>query len=187
MVQFEHKGLRITALSDTHGRHRKVRIEPCDIFIHAGDSCDAGDMEQLQDFFAWFSEQPARYRVFVSGNHDLPFEFNPEFAEGLIPDNVLFLNNRIIEIEGVTIAGIEATMGLLNDIEVAEAVDIIISHCAPKDILDGGTGCEKLRNLIFTAKPTYSVFGHCHEYGCQQLSVDGICFMNVATYISLIV
>ncbi len=181
-MQFEHKGVRIAALSDTHGKHRELCIESCDILIHAGDCCDAGDMEQMQDFFAWFSEQPARYKIFVSGNHDLPFEFNPEFAEDLIPVNVLFLNNRIVEIEDVTIAGIEATMGLLNDIEIDEEVDIIISHCTPKDILDGGTGCDKLRKLILDARPYYSIFGHCHEYGGYQLDIEGVCFMNVAIY-----
>ncbi|MFR9651602.1 MAG: metallophosphatase domain-containing protein [Rikenellaceae bacterium] len=173
--------MKITVLSDTHGKHRELCIEPCDILIHAGDCCDAGDIEQMQDFFMWLSDQPARYKIFVSGNHDLPFELDPEFAEGLIPDNVLFLNNRSVEIEGVTIAGIEATMGLLNDIEITENVDIIISHCAPKDILDGGIGCDNLRKLIFDVKPTYSIFGHCHEFGDQQLEIDGICFMNVAT------
>ncbi len=181
MIQFKHKGVEITALSDTHDKHRRLSIESCDILIHAGDCCDAGDMEQLQDFFAWLSEQPARYKIFVSGNHDLPFELDPEFAESFIPDDVLFLNNRIVEIEGIAIAGIEATMGLLNDIEITENVDIIISHCAPKDILDGGTGCERLRKLIFDVKPTYSIFGHCHEFGGQKLDINGIGFMNVAT------
>ncbi len=180
MIQFEYKGLNITALSDTHGKHTELRISPCDILIHAGDCCNDGSVEQMQDFFAWFSVQPARYKIFVFGNHDLPFEFNPEFAESLIPNNVLFLNNRIIDIEGIVIAGIEATMGLLNDVTIDEKVDIIISHCAPKDILDGGIGCEKLRKLIIDAKPIYSIFGHCHEYSGNQLDINGICFMNAA-------
>ncbi len=182
MVQFEYKGLNITAFSDTHGRHRELRINSCDILIYAGDCCISGNMEQMQDFFAWFSEQSASYKIFVSGNHDLFFEFSPELAEELIPDNVLFLNNRIIDIEGITIAGVEATMGLLSDIEIDEEVDIIISHCAPKDILDGGTGCDKLRKLILDARPYYSIFGHCHEYGGYQLDIEGVCFMNVAIY-----
>ncbi len=180
MIQFEYKGLKIIALSDTHGKHRELHINPCDILIYAGDCCDAGDLEQMQDFFAWYSKQPAQHKIFVSGNHDLPFELNPELSEELIPNNVLFLNNRIIEIEGIIIIGIEATMGLLNDIEITEKVDIIISHCAPKNILDGDMGCEKLRKLIFDVKPAYSIFGHCHESGNNQLYVDDICFINVA-------
>ncbi len=39
--------------------------------------CDAGDMQQLLDFFVWYAELPIPHKVFVHGNHDLPFELEP--------------------------------------------------------------------------------------------------------------
>ncbi len=179
-IKFQYKEVDIIAISDTHARHRDIIVEPCDILIHCGDACNAGDEEELKDFFLWFSEQPAKHKIFVFGNHDLPFELYPEMAEELMPDDVLLLNNRIIELESITIVGIEATMGLLNVIEIDEPIDIMVSHCAPKNIADGGAGCEKLRELIFKTKPSISIFGHFHEYGDNDTTINDVRFLNVA-------
>jgi len=46
---------RIEAFTDTDGRHREYHYdhEPAaDIFVCAGDVCEAGDEAQLKDFFA---------------------------------------------------------------------------------------------------------------------------------------
>ena len=66
MFEFEIKGLKVIALSDTHGLHRNIPVPPCDVLIHAGDACDFGNKEQLEDFFDWYQEQPAQYKIFVS-------------------------------------------------------------------------------------------------------------------------
>ena len=181
MIKLNYKGVDIVALSDTHGEHREVEIPSCDVVVHAGDCCESGDEEQIGDFFAWLSELPAKHKIFVAGNHDLPFELFPESSSNYIPENVIFLNNSIIELEGVVFLGIEATMGLLGDIEIDEKVDILISHCAPYGIADeGGKGCKNLRKLIFDTSPAISIFGHFHSDSGSDQMIDGIRFLNVA-------
>lgn len=179
MYQFILNGQNIVALSDTHGRHREVVIPACDILIHLGDACQDGDQTQLADFFKWMSDQPARHKIFIAGNHDLPFEFYPEMAERSIPADVLFLQNRIIELDGVVIAGIEASPYMLYDIEIDEPVDIILSHGAPKGVA-GDDGCEKLLKLIYTVKPKISLFGHIHSPSQPVVWLNGIKFINVS-------
>ncbi len=183
MIEFEYKGKKIVAMSDTHGGHRKLDISSCDILIHCGDVCNAGDMVQIKDFFDWFSALSATHKIFVSGNHDLPFELNQEFAQTLIPSNVTFLNNGIIDMDGIVIAGIEATMGLLNDIDIDERVDILVSHCAPYGVADeNGKGCRKLKKLICDTHPAISIFGHFHTDGGSDQTIDGIRYINVSSY-----
>lgn len=179
MYQFRFKELEIVALSDTHGLHRDVVIPTCDLLIHLGDACQSGNQGQLDDFFEWVSEQSARYKIFIAGNHDLPFEFYPEMAERLIPANVLFLQNRIVEIEGVVIAGVEATPYMLYQTEIDEPVDIILSHGAPKGLADNGSGCEKLLELIYAVKPKIALFGHIHTPTQSVIARNGIKFVNV--------
>ncbi len=183
MKNFEYKGLKITALSDTHGEHRRLDVHSCDILIHCGDVCNAGDMGQITDFFEWFSNLPAKHKIFISGNHDLPFELEPEFAQNLIPSGVTFLNNGIIEIDGLVVAGIEATMGLLDDIEIDERVDILVSHCAPYGVADeNGKGCRKLKKLICDTHPAISIFGHYHADGGSDQIIGGIRYINASSY-----
>ena len=54
MFEFEIKGLKVIALSDTHGLHRNIPVPPCDVLIHAGDACDFGMVSRttrtIQDF-----------------------------------------------------------------------------------------------------------------------------------------
>jgi hypothetical protein len=79
------KRQNILLLSDTHGLHRLLDIPgEIDIVIHCGDVCDAGDMQQLLDFFVWYARLPIPYKVFVHGNHDLPFELEPLRSKKLV-------------------------------------------------------------------------------------------------------
>ena len=98
MFEFEIKGLKVIALSDTHGLHRNIPVPPCDILIHAGDACDFGNKEQLKDFFDWYQEQSAQYKIFVSGNHDTNFETANSSLEKMIPQDIVYLENNLIQI-----------------------------------------------------------------------------------------
>ncbi|WP_312748029.1 hypothetical protein [Sphingobacterium multivorum] len=53
------KGQSILLLSDTQGMHQQLDI-PGEIYIviHCGDVCNAGDMQQLLDFFVWYAGLP---------------------------------------------------------------------------------------------------------------------------------
>jgi hypothetical protein len=55
----------VFAFADTHGKHRQAAIpNDVDAVAFAGDACEAGDHEQREDFFAWFSALPAKNGFF---------------------------------------------------------------------------------------------------------------------------
>lgn len=88
------KGQNTLLLSDTHGMHRLLDIpDRIDIVIHCGD---AGDIQQLSDFFVWYAGLPILHKVFIHGNHDLSFELEPLRSKILIPEGIHWLLNRDI-------------------------------------------------------------------------------------------
>ena len=180
MFAFEIKGLQVMALSDTHGLHRSISILPCDVLIHAGDACNFGNKEQLKDFFDWYQTQPARYKIFVAGNHDTNFETANPVLEKMIPQDVIYLENNLIQIEGVIFASIAARPRLQCLVE-NEPIDVLITHGAPFDIQDeGGIGCKDLANLIQSLAPQYALFGHCHKGDKSPLRIRKTVYVNVA-------
>ena len=65
--------MKIVAISDTHNHHDKLTIPKCDLLIHAGDATMIGSPDEMKSFFKWFSEQPAKNKVFVPGNHEVGY------------------------------------------------------------------------------------------------------------------
>ena len=103
---------RIEAFADTHGWHREFQydhaatdtssfVRSTSILVCAGDVCEWGNEAQLRDFFAWFGAQPAPHKLFVAGNHDLPFDLNPEFAMRYIPKGVTCIEAGNVTLDGV--------------------------------------------------------------------------------------
>eukprot|EP00588_Corethron_pennatum_P030761 CAMPEP_0194325192 /NCGR_PEP_ID=MMETSP0171-20130528/29096_1 /TAXON_ID=218684 /ORGANISM="Corethron pennatum, Strain L29A3" /LENGTH=465 /DNA_ID=CAMNT_0039084235 /DNA_START=110 /DNA_END=1507 /DNA_ORIENTATION=- len=71
----EEKFLRIACISDTHGRHDRLFIPPCDVLIHAGDLTMTGELGTLRKIVQFFGEQPAKKAVvYIAGNHDLTLQ-----------------------------------------------------------------------------------------------------------------
>ena len=135
----EYKNKRIFAFSDTHGRHRELEVLTTDILICAGDVCNWGDEAELQDFYQWFAELPAAHRLFVPGNHDLPFEFAPEYAASRLPKPITYIDQGCIIWDDICLYVLRAGMGLqLENLPrfIPLTIDILITHCPPKDILD---------------------------------------------------
>lgn len=175
-VNFTH----IIAFSDTHGEYRNITIPPADIIIHAGDACDGSNENQLKDFFSWFSSLPVKYKIFVAGNHDLPFELEPEMAKALIPDNVIFLENNGIEIEGIRFWSLPVRPWLYIPLPLPKQIDILITHGPPYGILDDNLGCKILRDLVEASKPKVHLFGHIHTHASKTEEHNGIRFFNVS-------
>ena len=63
--------LDVYAFSDTHGKHRELKVpENVDIVICAGDAIEdnlVGD--EYDDFIEWFASLPCKGKIFVPGNH----------------------------------------------------------------------------------------------------------------------
>ena len=172
----------IFAFADTHGRHQDLQYdyENTDILVCAGDVCEMGDENQLQDFFAWFAEQPVKHKLFVSGNHDLSFELFPEYAEHYIPEGVTHLNNNCIKLEGIWFFAPSVTM--LNTLSVPIYVDVLVTHLPPSGILDdsGRWGSEYSLILTQELNPKVHIFGHYHQSGNKKVTIGNTTFYNVA-------
>ncbi|MFZ4726386.1 MAG: metallophosphoesterase family protein [Paludibacter sp.] len=181
MYQLNFNNQRIIAISDTHGRHRELVIPPCDIIIHCGDVCTDGNEEQLKDFFVWYSSLPAKYRLFVSGNHDYPFVFEPQDAIHLVPENVILLENRLITIAGIKFYGLRSQENLFDIPDlVSSPLDFLITHIPPKGMLDDNIGCENLLKFVKLHQPNNHLFGHAHNSGNQTCTKENTCFVNAS-------
>jgi Icc-related predicted phosphoesterase len=156
------KNQNVLFLSDTHGKHRLINIpKNIQIIIHCGDICNGGNMSEIIDFFNWYEKLNISHKVFVHGNHDLPFELEPAWSKKLIPDNIYWLNDDSITINKINIMGI-SYFPFFQHLEQKKEIDIMISHYPPFGILDGGFGSQEINDFINQYQPKYHVFGHNH-------------------------
>jgi len=198
--------MKIVCLSDTHNCNEQIEVPDGDILIHAGDATIRGTEYEVEEFLAWFSQLPHRYKIFVAGNHDWLYEKNNRFARLLTANfNIEYLQDSSTEIEGLKIYGspwqprfFDWAFNLNRGAEMAEKwelmpndVDILITHGPPHGILDEvprkyfveNTGCEELRRRVEEistfGKLKLHVFGHIHcGYGVRE--EFGVKFVNAS-------
>ena len=191
--------MKFVVISDTHAKHRLVRLPPGDVLIHAGDVSYRGEKYEIEDFLLWFSQQKYKYKIFIAGNHDFFFEkTKPKQIESLIPPDIIYLNDSGIEIDDCHIWGSPITPEFFNwafnrkrgepirkhwDL-IPENTDILITHGPPYRILDltiheQHVGCKDLLQKVKQIRPKYHIFGHIHEsYG--SLNLSGTRFINAS-------
>lgn len=189
--------MKIICISDTHNRYQELdgKIPDGDILIHAGDLVSHGTVEEIQQFVNWYSKLPHRYKIFVGGNHDGALEHSRELIQ--IPKNLIYLENELIEIEGLRIWGSPVSppyrsFGFMWDEErryatyqlIPDNCDIIINHSPPFGILDKveegqHVGCEILAKRLSELNPKLVVFGHIHE-GYGQLKRNNTIYVNAS-------
>ena len=106
--------LTIQAFSDTHEKHNKLTLDYSDVLIFAGDSNCRWEW-QLAEFFQWFSEQPAKHKIYVPGNHDWYCQLYPEETRQLAEDyDIIYLVNEEVIIEDKKFYGSPYTPQFLN-------------------------------------------------------------------------
>lgn len=171
--------MRIVQISDTHGRHHLLNGLPAgDVLIHCGDFSDYGTEEEVLDFLNWFIGLPYPHKIFVTGNHDLCL-WDADGIEDL-PDNVHFLQDRGVTIEGTSFFGIAYNHPA--DL-IPEGTDVLVTHEPPLAILDEIDGANwgnlPLLQRVYAVRPRYHLFGHTHgDWGMEEK--DGIVFSNAA-------
>jgi len=190
--------MKITFISDTHGSHDQLKLEPTDMLIHAGDISKLGQPEEIQKFLDWWEALPVKHKIFIGGNHDFYLEKSPGLFRRMLSNNYVYLENREIEIEGIKIWGSPITPYFFNwafnrqrgaEIrkyweQIPKDIDILITHGPPLGVGDRTTrgeavGCEDLLEIVKKIQPKYHVFGHIHEaYGVYQ--EEGITFVNAS-------
>jgi len=147
--------MKITAISDLHGKMIDLEGYECDVLLIAGDICPAYDhsisfqrMWLQQDFIKWLekNQKYCKNIVFVAGNHDFFFEDiyqNEQIKEFkyLLPENCFYLMDEEIIIDGKKIYGTpwqpefcnwafnRTEEGLYKKFEhMPSNIDILLSH-----------------------------------------------------------
>jgi len=194
--------------SDSHNLHTNLNIPECDMIIFCGDSTNSRDpaineKEEI-DFLDWFSQQKAKYKIMIAGNHSTAIYkrlVDPRKWKG-----ITYLEHESINIEGLNIFGSPYTpkygdwafmykrnRGEVIWSSIPDNVDIIITHGPSKGILDLAhdendrsnivqVGCQSLANRIEAIKPKYHFFGHIHTE--DTLYNRGIYSNGVTTYVN---
>lgn len=175
----EYKGLKIFSFSDTHGMHQQLEIpENVDVLICAGDAVEDNlDPNDYLDFLNWFSAQPATYRIYVPGNHELIFDIAPEWGAMLLNTyNIEPALNTTLNIENENqvvslylYSGCSRTVE--DNINNTNNVDFLITHYPPEMIF----GFE-------TIQARYHIFGHEHETNGMPCTTNGTMQINVSKY-----
>ena len=164
--------MRILHLSDTHNCHHRLRDLPeADVVVHSGDFCMVGTEQEAIDFLNWFCDLPYNHKIFICGNHDdCLYGAN---INGL-DDNVHYLCNSGIEIEGLKFYGVPMFMcdcvtdrQNLNYDKIPIDTDILITHTPAYGILDFDEninyGSEVLLQAATNVNLRIHLFGHIHK------------------------
>lgn len=189
--------MKICMVSDTHGSHDDVpNIPDGDMIIHCGDVSNVGRIEEICSFLRWFSELPHPFKIWTPGNHDWACETMGPLIRSSMPKEINYLEDRGITIEGLNIYGTPAQPIFMDwafnktpeQLEryfsnIPENVDILITHCPPKNIMDncrdGNVGCEILMKHVERVSPKIHCFGHIHGgYGIKVH--NGITYVNAS-------
>lgn len=178
--------MKIWCISDTHCKHRQLKVPEVDMIIHAGDAANNQNFSfneaEVRDFLLWYNKLPAKYKIFIPGNHETSVEKGMHNFNNY--ENVTVLINNSITIEDIKIYGSPITPSFgtgwayncarhkINNHwnNIPDDTNILVTHGPPKGILDltahnglEQTGCKSLLNRVSTVKPKYHIFGHIHD------------------------
>jgi predicted phosphohydrolase len=193
--------MRIVAVADTHTFQDDLGAIPDgDVFVHAGDLCRGGRLEELTLVARWLQALPHRHKIVVAGNHDWCFIRNREDAVELLGNTVSYLQDSGTIIDGVRFWGSpwqpafnNWAFNLPRGVALAEkwalipaGADVLITHGPPAGIGDRFEdavrgGCADLLVAVQRIQPLLHMFGHIHpDGGCWQHGE--VCFANVTTW-----
>lgn len=152
--------MKIVAISDTHNRHRNIKLPEGDIIVHSGDATGRGTHSEVQHFLDWYSKLDYKHKIFVPGNHDMLFESDPALTKQMcVERGIILLNDSGIEIDGLKFWGSAVSPWFHNwafnrrrtqedatrfgdkwikehwDL-IPEGTDVLITHGPPYKILD---------------------------------------------------
>lgn len=180
--------MKILHLSDTHGCHHRLQNLPeADVVVHSGDFCMVGSEQEAIDFVNWFCDLPYRHKILICGNHDVCL-YGADI-DGL-DDNVHYLCNSGIEIDGLKFYGVPMFMGdcisdrqSRNYAKIPSDTDILITHSPAYGILDLDDnisyGSEEILDKLTALNLKAHLFGHIYaQHGMKSL--NGTIFSNGA-------
>ena len=175
----------VFAFSDTHGNHSRLQVpEDTDIIICAGDAVE-DDLKgsEYDDFISWFGALPAKWKLFVPGNHELAFDLDQ--ADGVTRKfkdaGITVLQDAVEDCDGVIIGSISGNARIADE-DIPNDLDIFVTHDPPYGILDENLGSPELLNFVLKAKPKWHLFGHIHETEGQQFQLGRTICQNSSVF-----
>ena len=176
--------LSIFAFSDTHGCHRDLRVpEKTDILICAGDAVEDNLLgDEYDDFIEWFSSFPAKWKLFVPGNHELSFELgqSEKIEKAMSEKGIQVLQNAVYDCDGVIIGSIDADSSIADE-NIPTDLDILVTHYPPYGILDDDMGSTEILNFVIKSQPSLHLFGHIHSAKGQKYQFGKTLCINIVT------
>ena len=182
---FQIKNLTIFVFSDTHGNHFSLQVpEDADIIICAGDAVEdnlVGD--EYDDFISWFGTLPAKWKLFVPGNHELSFSRGryQSIIQQFEAAGIIVLQDAVEECDGVVIGSISRDARIADE-DIPDDIDILVTHWPPYGILDNDLGSPDILNFVLKAHPKWHLFGHVHETEGQQFQLGSTICQNISVF-----
>ena len=193
--------MKIVIISDTHGKHKRLdKLPDGDVIIHCGDMTTIGQSHEIQNFMGWFSHlNQYSHRICCAGNHDWLFERSHILAMEKVPENVTYLEDSGVEIEGIKFWGTPVQLPFNNWAfnrpehklvehwkAIPDNTDVLITHCPPHTIFDWSiydkihTGSPSLYfEVVDRIRPKLHCFGHIHGgYGIKV--IENTTFINAS-------
>ncbi len=194
--------MRIVCISDLHNQLSKITLPSADLLIIAGDLTVRGSIAEFSKFNEDIGAIKNLYSkgiVVINGNHDGLGEENRALANSILTNVSHYIQDELIEIDGVKIYGSAWTPEFggwwfsksrgANIKEVWDKIpvcDVLITHGPPYGILDeadifsGHLGDADLLEAVLRAKPKIHCFGHIHGgHGVKEF--NGTTFINAAS------
>lgn len=192
--------MKLCVISDTHGKHKQLgHLPDADVIIHAGDFTSVGHDHEIVNFMKWYSNLNYKYKIIIAGNHDWLFETNGQRAKSYVPENVIYLEDNGVEIEGINFYGSPVSKPFcdwaFNRPEeklaqywaaIPDNTDVLITHSPPYMIGDyvprdkNHHGSPSLyKEVIERIKPKVHIFGHIHE-GNGIKVIENTTFINAS-------
>ena len=185
--------MKLVLISDTH--NTEPNVPNGDVLIHCGDMSNQGTWSELRPQLEWIDSQPHKYKIVIAGNHDFGLEKLPMKEELLSGLDIIYLENKGVEIEGVKFWGSPINPPFMNwafqpprfnwKAAIDDDVEVLITHAPPFGILDSNhiftsIGCPNLLEAVKGLKKLrVHVFGHVHENIGMRVA-DGVTFVNCA-------
>ena len=167
---------RLVAISDTHAKHRLLRLPAGDILVHCGDLLSRGayigqnkgklhhgGLAALRDINDWLGHLPYDAKVVIAGNHDASLAALAPDAQRLILSNAVYLQDSVGDVGGLRFYGTPwSSVGTSCNRAFQSAapaiptgrvghVDVVMSHCHHDA-------------LAVALQPTLHVSGHAHNH-----------------------
>lgn len=190
---------RIVAVADTHLYHDELVVPDGDVFVHAGDLCRRGTLEELRRAIEVIRALPHPHKLLVAGNHDWSFVREPLEARALLGSEIHYLEDSELTLVGLRFWGSpwqpEFNQWAFNLPRgrplaekwslIPEGLDVLVTHGPPAGFGDrvstaGRQGCADLLARVRAVRPRVHLFGHIHDDGGSWTS-EGVAFANVTT------